>query len=61
MLDPYLSGVLIREALSNNEGVSQIYLSEASGLITCCTKEKEITIWDPYTLNVWGVINLNSP
>ena len=60
-LDPFYSGVLLREAQSNMDAVTQLYLSEVSGLISCCPKEQEVTIWDPFTLNVWGVINLNSP
>ncbi len=59
-LDPFFSGVLLREAQSNIDAVTSINLSEVSGLITCCPKEQEVTIWDPFTLNVWGVINLNS-
>jgi len=60
-LDAFYSGILLRESWVNNEAISYMYLSEKSELIVCCVKEQEVTIMDPFSLDIWGIINLNTP
>ena len=57
--DPVESGVLLREVFSSKEAINKLTVTENGGLVSCCKEDCEVRIWDPCTLDLYGVLYLS--
>ena len=56
ILDPLVAGIFVREVFSTSERVNKVSVSLQGGLVSCCLEEMEVRVWDPKTLDLYGVL-----
>ena len=51
------NGMLVREVYAHTETITKVVVTEDAALYTCCAKTCEVRIWDPATLDLYGILN----
>ena len=54
--DPIETGLFVREVLAHSGSATNLTVTMKGGVLTCCREMCEVKVWDPVTLDLWGII-----
>jgi uncharacterized protein YjiK len=57
-INPHKLGIVLMEAKAYQSSVTSItYSQERNTLFSCCNESRVVTLWDPLTMDIEGVID----